>query len=75
MKNNIKIVTEEELPKLKNIYYNFGSKELKVGDSVGVIMVEVDNKTMKIHTFVFAENGCCYILTENKERESNKINT
>jgi hypothetical protein len=34
--NNIRIVTEEELPKLKNIYYNFGTKELKVGDSVGV---------------------------------------
>jgi hypothetical protein len=63
---NLKIVTEEELPKLKNIYYNFGTKELKVGDSVGVIMVEVDNKTMKIHTFVFDENGCGYILTDKK---------
>lgn len=72
--NNIRIVTEEELPKLKNIYYDFGTKELKVGDSVGVIMVEVDDKTMKIHTFVFAENGCCYILTENKERATNQTN-
>ena len=68
--NNIKIVTEEELPKLKNIYYDFGSKELKVGDSVGVIMVEgmsEDNiQTMTLHTFVFDENGLGYILTDKK---------
>ena len=63
---NLRIVTEEELPKLKNIYYNFGTKELKVGDSVGVIMLEADNKKMKIHTFVFDEIGCGYILTDKK---------
>lgn len=63
---NIQIITEEDFPKLKNIYYNFGSKELKVGDSVGVIMCEGDDKTMTIHTFVFDDNGCCYILTDKK---------
>ncbi len=29
---NIKIITDEELLKLKNRYYDFGSKELKVGE-------------------------------------------
>ena len=67
---NFRIVTEEELPKLKNRYYKFGFKELKVGDKVGTIVLENEsdgiNNTFRFNTFIFDDDGCAYILTDKK---------
>ena len=70
---HLKEITEENLPKTINRYYKFGEKELKIGDKVGVIMLEdnLDNEKnqMKLHTYVVDEGGVAYILT-NKNNDN-----
>lgn len=67
---HLKEITEENLPNIVNRYYKFGQKELKIGDMVGVIMLEteLDGKTrqMELHTFVIADGGIAYVLTDKK---------
>ena len=67
---HLKEITEENLPNIVNRYYKFGQKELKIGDMVGVIMLEteLDGKTrqMELHTFVISDGGIAYVLTDKK---------
>lgn len=67
---HLKEITEEILPNIKNRYYNFGKKELKVGDKVGMIMLESNSEDetqqMELHTFVIADGGIAYLLTDKK---------
>ncbi len=67
---HLKEITEENLPKIVNRYYKFGEKELKVGDMVGVIMLETSldggPQQMELHTFVIADGGIAYVLTDKK---------
>lgn len=68
--SHLKEITEENLPNIKNRYYNFGKKELKVGDMVGAIMLESDSdgekEQMELHTFVISDGGIAYVLTDKK---------
>jgi|APIni6443716594_1056825.scaffolds.fasta_scaffold1313632_2 hypothetical protein len=70
---HLKEITEENLPKIINRYYKFGEKELKVGDKVGVVMLEVNSddekNQMELHTYVVDEGGVAYILT-NKNNDN-----
>ena len=63
-------VTEEMLPKILNKYYKFGRKEIKVGDTIGFIMIETskegENETMELRSFVMDEGGIAYVLTDKK---------
>lgn len=67
---HFKEITEENLPNILNRYYKFGEKELKVGDKVGMIMLESNSEDetqqMELHTFVIADGGIAYILTDKK---------
>jgi hypothetical protein len=63
-------VTEEMLPKIQNRYYKFGQKEIKIGDTIGFIMMETSKdgepQTMELKTFVIDEGGIGYVLTDKK---------
>jgi hypothetical protein len=63
-------VTEKMLPKIQNRYYKFGKKEIKIGDTIGFIMVETskdgESQTMELKTFVIDEGGIGYVLTDKK---------
>jgi hypothetical protein len=63
-------VTEDILPKIKNRYYKFGKKEIKVGDTIGSIMLEIskegENETMEMRTFVIDEGGIAYVLSDKR---------
>jgi hypothetical protein len=63
-------VTEEMLPKIQNRYYKFGQKEIKIGDTIGFIMMETskegENETMELRSFVMDEGGIAYVLTDKK---------
>ena len=67
---HLKEITEENLPKIINRYYKFGEKELKIGDKVGVIMLESDSddekEQMVLHTYVVDNGGIAYVLTDKK---------
>jgi hypothetical protein len=77
---SIKLVTEENLPNIINRYYKFGRKEIKVGDSIGLIALENleenESEVIEIRTFVLDENGVAYVLSDKKymEGESNTTN-
>ena len=68
--SHLKEITEENLPKIINRYYKFGEKELKIGDKVGVIMLESDSddekEQMVLHTYVVDNGGIAYVLTDKK---------
>lgn len=67
---HLKEITEENLPKIVNRFYKFGKKELKVGDKVGVIMLESnlddEKQQMELHTYVVDDGGIAYVLTDKK---------
>lgn len=68
--SHLKEITEENLPNIKNRYYKFGEKELKIGDKVGVIMLESNShdekQQMELHTYVVDDGGIAYVLTDKK---------
>jgi hypothetical protein len=68
--SHLKEITEENLPKIINRYYKFGEKELKIGDKVGVIMLESNShdekQQMELHTYVVDDGGIAYVLTDKK---------
>ncbi len=67
---HLKEITEENLPKIVNRFYKFGEKELKIGDMVGVIMLETsldgEPQQMELHTYVVDDGGIAYVLTDKK---------
>jgi hypothetical protein len=67
---HLKEITEENLPNIVNRYYRFGEKELKVGDMIGMILLETsldgESQQMEIHTYVVDDGGIAYVLTDKK---------
>jgi hypothetical protein len=68
--DSLRKVTEETFPKIKNRYYKFGKKEIKIGDTIGMIMLEIskegEDEHMELRPFVIDEGGIGYVLTDKK---------
>jgi len=63
-------VTEENLPKLKDRYYKFGSAELQIGDKIVFIMIgnEAENgdRLISIRSCVVGSDSFLHLLTDKK---------